>query len=98
MLEQLSGQPITIFAPGRRLTAFDLYDCRSAHLSVVVPDSVLQAGDKGQAVTASLFKARGIYYLNGLDATPEGMTTLLTRVNGALRQSGLRAAPLVALR
>ncbi|MCU4184379.1 hypothetical protein K6U06_08400 [Acidiferrimicrobium sp. IK] len=97
-LQQLTGQPVTVFAPGRRITAFDLYDCRGAHLSVVVPDSVLRAGDVDQAVTPQSFKARGIYYLSGLDATPAGMASLLAQVNGALQQSGLQAAPLAELR
>jgi processive 1,2-diacylglycerol beta-glucosyltransferase len=97
-LTRLTGQPVTFFAPGRRITAFDLFDCRSAHLSVVVPDAVLQAGDADQSVTVQNLKARGIYLLNGIGAAPDGMNQLLAHVSGALQSAGLQPAPLALLR
>ncbi len=98
VLQRIAAQPVTVFAPGRRITAFDLYDCRLAHMSVVVPAAVLEATDIDQALTDQSFKAQGIYYLNGLGSTPAGMASLLAQVGGALQHSGLQAAPLAELR
>lgn len=97
-LARLIGRPVRVFAPGRRITAFDLLDCRDAHLSVVVPNAELTAADLDRPVAPGAFRLHQIYLLNGLGSSPEAMAALLDQTGTALVASGLQAAPLADLR
>ena len=92
-LSDLTGQPVRVFVPMRRVNGFDLMASGAAHDTVVVPDGVLDANES-EGMT---FAARHIYILNGLGATPDQLQALLSRVEAGAASQGLLVAPLSAL-
>jgi hypothetical protein len=93
-LAQLTGAPVTIFVPGRRVNAWDLIDCGKAHSSVVVPDHVVDVERAARDGAPLHLTARRIYLINGLDATPAQLGAVLSRLAAGLTQAGLVAVPL----
>jgi UDP-N-acetylglucosamine:LPS N-acetylglucosamine transferase len=93
-LAQLTGAPVTVLVPGRRVNAWDLIDCGKAHSSLVMPDHVVDVQRAALAVAPLHLTARRIYLINGLDATPAQLSTVLDRLAAGLTQAGLVAVPL----
>jgi hypothetical protein len=93
-LAQLTGAPVTILVPGRRVNAWDLIDCGHAHSSLVVPDHVVDVQRAALAVAPLHLTARRIYLINGLDGTPAQLGAVLNRLAAGLVQAGLVAVPL----
>jgi UDP-N-acetylglucosamine:LPS N-acetylglucosamine transferase len=94
-LEQLSGQPVKVFVPGRRVDAFDLVESYTAHARTVVPDRVFQPTDLDGSMRLT---ARQVYLVNGANATPIEVEDLLTVISQQLTAEQLVGAPLVELR
>nr|MDQ2753968.1 hypothetical protein [Actinomycetota bacterium] len=97
-LRTLTGQAVTVFMPGRRVNAFDLVDCKDAHSAMVVPNVTLSAADIDDPSKPVHLTARHVYLVNGLQATPAELTTLLHRLHAGLSAEQLSASPLAALR
>jgi UDP-N-acetylglucosamine:LPS N-acetylglucosamine transferase len=93
-LARLTGAPVTVLVPGRRINAWDLIDSGKAHSSLVVPDHVLDAQRAARAVSPLHLTNRRIYLINGLDATPAQLAAVLGRLGAGLAQAGLMAVPL----
>jgi UDP-N-acetylglucosamine:LPS N-acetylglucosamine transferase len=93
-LERLTGAPVTVLVPGRRVNAWDLIDCGKTHSALVVPDHIVDAQQAALAVSPLHLTARHIYLINGLDATPAQLGVVLVRLSAGLTRSGLVAAPL----
>jgi UDP-N-acetylglucosamine:LPS N-acetylglucosamine transferase len=96
-LAQLTGTPVTVFVPGRRVNAWDLIECRDTHSSLVVPDHILNAFRTSQASGPIHVTARRIYLVNGLGADPAQLADVLGRLGAGLAVAHLSAAPLAAL-
>jgi UDP-N-acetylglucosamine:LPS N-acetylglucosamine transferase len=96
-LATMTGTPVTVFVPGRRVNAWDLLECRDTHSSLVVPDHILNAfrdtADTGPIHVTN----RRIYLVNGLGADPTQLADLLGRFGAGLLDAHLSAAPLAAL-
>jgi hypothetical protein len=95
LLQQISGEPVKVFVPGRRVDAFDLVESYSAHARMVVPDRVFEPTDIDQPMRLA---ARQVYLVNGAKATPIEIEDLLTVVSQQLAAAQLAGAPLVELR
>jgi UDP-N-acetylglucosamine:LPS N-acetylglucosamine transferase len=93
-LTQLTGAPVTVLVPGRRVNAWDLIDCGHAHSSLVVPDHMIDARRAAPTLAPLHLRARRIYLINGLDATPAQLTAVLERLGAGLVEAGLVAVPL----
>jgi hypothetical protein len=96
-LQRLTGAPVTVLVPGRRVNAWDLIDCGHAHSSLVVPDHVVDAQRAALAAAPLHLTARRIYLINGLGATPGQLAAVLDRLDAGLAQAGLVAEPLSEL-
>jgi UDP-N-acetylglucosamine:LPS N-acetylglucosamine transferase len=96
-LAQLTGVPVTVFVPGRRVNAWDLIECSDVHSSLVVPDHTVNAQRAALEVAPLHLTARHIYLINGLDATPGQLGIVLARLGAGLAQTHLVAVPLDAL-
>ncbi len=94
-LAQISGEPIKLFVPGRRINAFDLVASRSAHSRCVVPNRTLTPADADEALR---IVPRHIYLVNGWDATPTQVEALLQELEARFATARLSGAPLVQLR
>ncbi len=92
----ITGQPVTVSVPGRRLNAWDLVECRNAHTSLVVPNHILHAGPGPDSQDLKL-EARQIYLVNGFGATPAELAQYLSQIQATLGASQLASAPLAAL-
>jgi processive 1,2-diacylglycerol beta-glucosyltransferase len=91
----LIDRPVTLTMPGRRLNVWDLVDCKDAHLTLVVPNHILDASHiPGDVVHLS---PRRIYLINGLAATPAELAGFLSQVEAGLQAAHLTGAPLVTL-
>jgi UDP-N-acetylglucosamine:LPS N-acetylglucosamine transferase len=97
LLGQLIDTPVTVVVPGRRVNAWDLIECGKEHSSLVVPDHVLNADDTALEAAPMHVADRRIYLINGLDATPAQLGTVLDRFAAGLSLADLSAAPLAAL-
>jgi hypothetical protein len=97
-LGALIGQQVSTFVPGRRVNAFDLVDCHSAHSAIVIPNAVFSPADSDVSHDVIGLTARHIYLVNGLRATPAQVSDMLGRLAARLRADQLQAAPLAALR
>jgi UDP-N-acetylglucosamine:LPS N-acetylglucosamine transferase len=95
-LARIIHVPVTDTVPGRRLTAWDLVECSSAHTSLVVPNHILDADVIAQGIDIHL-SARRIYMINGLYATPAQLLVCLAELRASLDAAGLSASPLAAL-
>jgi len=95
VLERLSGQPVKVFVPGRRVDAFDLVESYTAHARTVVPDRVFEPTDIDGSMRLA---ARQVYLVNGATATPIEVEDLLAVVSQQLTAEQLVGAPLVELR
>jgi processive 1,2-diacylglycerol beta-glucosyltransferase len=95
LLQQISGEPVKVFVPGRRVNAFDLVESYSAHTRTVVPDRVFEPADIDQPMRLT---ARQVYLINGVRSTPIEVEDLLTLVSARLSVAQLVGAPLVELR
>jgi UDP-N-acetylglucosamine:LPS N-acetylglucosamine transferase len=93
-LERLTGGPVTVLVPGRRVNAWDLIDCGKAHSSLVVPNHIVDAQQAALIGSPLHLTARHIYLINGLDATPAQLSVVLIRLRVGLTRSGLVAVPL----
>jgi processive 1,2-diacylglycerol beta-glucosyltransferase len=93
-LAQLTGAPVTVLVPGRRVNAWDLIDSGDAHSSLVVPNHVINVPRAALSVAPLHLTARRIYLINGLDATPAQLGTVLGRLAAGLARAGLVAVPL----
>jgi hypothetical protein len=91
----LIDRPVTLSMPGRRLNAWDLVDCKDAHITLVVPNHILDAS----RTTDDLIhlSPRRIYLINGLAATPLELVGFLSQVETGLQAAHLTGAPLVTL-
>jgi hypothetical protein len=97
LLEQLTGLPVTVVVPGRRVNAWDLIDCGDTHSSLVVPNHVVNA-DRAALDPAPLHLSnRQIYLINGLEATPAELASVLNRLAAGLIVAQLTALPLDTL-
>jgi UDP-N-acetylglucosamine:LPS N-acetylglucosamine transferase len=94
-LAQITGEPIKLFVPGRRINAFDLVASRSAHSRCVVPNRTLTPADADEALR---IVPRHIYLVNGWDATPTQVEALLQELEARFATARLSGAPLVQLR
>jgi hypothetical protein len=95
-LQLLIDRPVTVTVPGRRLTAWDLMECRYAHMSLVVPNHILSAERLDTSGLIHL-TAKHIYLLNGLGATPGQLQSLLSELALSLQTDHLRATSLATL-
>jgi UDP-N-acetylglucosamine:LPS N-acetylglucosamine transferase len=95
-LALLIDRPITVSVPGRRVTAWDLLDSGQDHMSIVVPNHVYDAGRVAPYVVFHLAQ-RTIYMVNGLDATPAQLESVLAQIRYSLQDNHLSAAPLAKL-
>lgn len=95
-LELLIDRPVTVSIPGRRVTAWDLVDCRDEHESIVVPNHSILADRVNPYGTVRL-APKNIYMINGLGATPKELVNILSRVSSTLQVDHLSAAPLATL-
>lgn len=95
-ISSLIGSPVRLSVPGRRLTAWDLIECRDAHMSLVVPDHILRVGSwaDDQPIHVS---AGSIYLVNGLRASPAQLVAFLSRLQSSLAAADLVTAPLGGL-
>jgi len=96
-LARLLSEPVRLVTPGRQITAFDLYDSSSAHLSMVVPDSTIDLA----GATRSLGQVLHPGAVEVIDATraPEAaLSTALSQLRLAAEQRGLGVVPLGQLR
>jgi UDP-N-acetylglucosamine:LPS N-acetylglucosamine transferase len=96
-LTELTGTPVRVFVPGRRVNAWDLLECKDAHSSLVVPDHILDALRTTDASSPIHVTARRIYLVDGLGAGPAQLAETLNRLHAGLTQAHLSAAPLAAL-
>ena len=94
-LGQLIDRPVTLSVPGRRLNVWDLVDCSDAHITLVVPNHILDASRTPDDLIH--LSARRIYLINGLAATPLELARYLSEVSTGLRAAHLSGAPLVTL-
>lgn len=94
-LSDLIDAPVTEMVPGRRLTAWDLVECRRQHVSLVVPNHVLHAS--APADQPIRIDPGHIYVVSGMGASPEQLTTFLSRLEASLAADQLAAAPLTTL-
>jgi processive 1,2-diacylglycerol beta-glucosyltransferase len=92
-LGQLVGTPVTVLVPGRRVNAWDLIECGAAHASLVVPNHVVDASRAATDIDPIHLTARRIYVINGLDATPVQLGTVLDRLGAGLELAHLSAVP-----
>jgi len=95
-IDSLTGQPIKMFVPGRRINAWDMYDTHDAHLLVVVPDTTLEAATRYPTRVPTL-QARQIYLVKGEGASDTQLTAMLATLDQRLISAGLNGAPLDAL-
>jgi processive 1,2-diacylglycerol beta-glucosyltransferase len=93
----LIGQPVTLTIPGRRVNAFDLFECREAHTSLVVPNHILDPGSSPEVATIVHLSPGRIYLINGLGATPAQLSAYLYQVSSSLQTAHLSATPLATL-
>jgi hypothetical protein len=93
VLSQISGQPVELVVPGRRLNVFDLVACHDAGTKSVVPNHILQPTDDDPLHLT----ARHIYVVNGNRATDQQMETMLSQLQNELGRSSLAGAPLSSL-
>jgi hypothetical protein len=93
-ISRLIDAPVTQAVPGRRLTAWDLVDCRHAHTALVVPNHVLHVTPEGTPIHVS---PRDIYVVDGLGATPSSLASYLGRLRSTLGAEELTAEPLATL-
>jgi UDP-N-acetylglucosamine:LPS N-acetylglucosamine transferase len=96
-LGQLIDAPVTVVVPGRRVNAWDLIECGKVHSSLVVPDHVLDADRASLDAAPMHVTDRRIYLINGLDATPGELGTILDRFAAGLSFAHLSAEPFNAL-
>jgi processive 1,2-diacylglycerol beta-glucosyltransferase len=94
-LAQITGEPIKVFVPGRRINAFDLVATHSAHTRCVVPNRTLTPADADEALH---LVPRHIYLVNGWDSTPGQVESLLQELQSRAAVAHLSGAPLVQLR
>jgi UDP-N-acetylglucosamine:LPS N-acetylglucosamine transferase len=94
LLEQLTGVPVTVVVPGRRVNAWDLIECGKAHSSLVVPDHVINADNPELQAVPIHVTDRRIYLINGLEATPAQLGLILDRFAVGLSLAHLSAVPL----
>jgi len=95
-IDSLTGQPVKVFVPGRRINAWDIHDTHEAHLLVVVPNATLVAGTESPSRILSL-KARRIYLIKGEGASDAQLTALLGTLEQRMVAVGLSGAPLDTL-
>jgi hypothetical protein len=88
---------VTALVPGRRVNAWDLIYSGNAHSSLVLPNHTVNAERAAVELSPLHLTARRIYLINGLDATPAQLDTVLDRLSDGLARSGLVAVPLSAL-
>jgi hypothetical protein len=92
----LIDRPVRVTIPGRRVTAWDLVDAGDAHMTIVVPDHIVEAARVPPAALLRLSQG-GIYMINGLDAAPSQLETVLGQLGNSLETDHLSAAPLATL-
>jgi hypothetical protein len=95
-LELLINRPVKETVPGRRLTAWDLLQCRDAHTSLVVPDHTITVSGAGSSGPLRL-SGHDIYLINGLGATPPALVAFLAELEAGLQVAHLSASPLATL-
>lgn len=97
----LAGQPITTLVPDRSVSAFDLVDAGSAHVTMVVPNVVLPVPPGGAFPRAALalpvMQSGHIYLVDGTNLTPMELVSLLADTGAGLAQQHLASAPLSSL-
>ncbi len=91
LLAQIAGEPVKVFVPGRRLNAFDLVACHSAHSRTVVPDRTIDPDDPNPNLHLT---ARHTYVVNGTEATPQQLREMLSLISTQMTASNLAGVPL----
>jgi UDP-N-acetylglucosamine:LPS N-acetylglucosamine transferase len=95
-LELLIDQPVTVTVPGRRLTAWDLIEGHSHHMSLVVPNHILDVS-RLEGNGPLHLSAKHIYLINGMNATPIELGAFLSDLSRSLQTDHLRATSLDSL-
>lgn len=100
-LSALAGQPVTALVPDRTVSAFDLVDASSQHVTMVVPNVVLPVAPTGpfprQELGLPVLQAEQIYLVNGVGLLPNQLVTVLDDTSTALGQAQLASAPFSGL-
>ena len=101
VISVLAGRLVTALVPDRSVSAFDLMDAKSAHLTMVVPNVVLPVAPSGPyprpALALPVMQSGRIYLVDGARSTPMELDTLLADTGVELSQQHLASAPLSAL-
>jgi processive 1,2-diacylglycerol beta-glucosyltransferase len=103
VLQSIIGQPVTVVVPGRRVNAFDLVDTGDLHCSVVVPNMTVVAGDQDQGANRSLaaghlsLQGKRIYLVDGLNASPQQLLTVVHELQLSAEHAHVVTAPLARL-
>ena len=93
LIAKESGTRPTVFVPGRRLDAFDLYYAESTEQQVVVPDATF-----GPAHLPAHLKAGRVYVLDGRSGDPAAVRSALAAIEDEAAAMGIHVAPLKELR
>jgi processive 1,2-diacylglycerol beta-glucosyltransferase len=102
VLSALAARPVEDLVLDRSLSAFDLVDAGSAHLTMVVPGTTLPLAPVGpypqDELRLPLLQARQIYQVEGAKLSPAQLVVLLGELVSEARAEHLSIAPLSALR
>lgn len=100
-LSDLAGEPVSALVPNRSLSAFDLVDARSAHVTMVVPNATLPVPANGpfprQELAVPTLQAGHIYVVDGPEIQASQLLVLLDGLRSQLFNDGLSSAPLSLL-
>lgn len=92
LVEQESGTEQSVFVPGRRIDAFDIFISRRAHQKIVRPDHIIRNGSMPEQM-----RGRSVYLIDGRGLSPAELAATLDVVNAELATGALRSAPLAQL-
>lgn len=95
-LTSIIGKRVTLFVPGRRVNAFDLLYTTDDHEKLVVPDLNIDAAKPPKALPQA--DASSIVLVDGLEATPAQLLSVLNRLTTDLTHDQLLPVPLMDLR
>ena len=93
LITRETGTRPTVFAPGRRIDAFDQYYAHRTHQRLVVPRATFEPEEPSRHLTGG-----GVYVLDGRGAEPVALVSALARIDGDAAAAKFRIAPLRELR